>query len=213
MEKDLITVLAGHFEDYINNAYEDVHDRTCVGKLPGGELRKFSGDVQENVMYNLIEEVCFANKLGSNDFIIKKGDLKGNGFIISNPGGTITVGVDWHLYVGDRLILVNECKSYLDAAFLSRAYSYIERIKNVSGNENVKSIITSMEKAVDSSSLGHYMHGSVIDDCYFFLPGTRQSGKPIYLKEYWRPMNKLIIESMIIFIDTVIKESINNDRT
>lgn len=207
-----VKLLADKFENDIKSKYKLMHDKNLSGLPEGGKQRGSSCKIQEQVMFELITNICLAIGLYHNDFIIKKGDLKGNGFIISNPGGMIDVGVDWHLYIKDRLVLINECKSYLDTPFLSRAHSYIDRIKKVPGNEGVKAIITSMENSTKSEALGFFMYDSVIDGCYFFLFGSREAKKPIYLAENWKQINRVEIERMITFIITVIKDNIHDDK-
>lgn len=208
----IVKSLADGFETHVKSMYKIVHDQNSSKLLTGGKLRKYSCDIQEQAMFELITNTCLATGLCYNEFDIKKGDTKSNGLLISNPGGSIMVGVDWHLYIRNRLVLINECKSYVDVPFLSRAYSYMDKIKKVSGNENVKSIVTAMEPALSHNALGFHMHDSVIDACYFFLSGSRMGNKPIYLVENWKPINKIIVEEMIVFIMTVIEDNINNDK-
>ncbi|MCK4454449.1 hypothetical protein KAU51_03905 [Candidatus Parcubacteria bacterium] len=207
---DIVKSLAKGFENHVNNMYKIMHERNSLRLMSGGKLRKFSGKIQEQAMLELITNTCLAGGLCYSEFAIEKGDAKHNGLLVSNSGGSIRVGVDWHLYIKGRLVLINECKSYLDTAFLSRAYSYMDKIKSVPGNENVKSIVTSMETAIDYKALAYYMYDSVIDRCYFFLSGSRQSVKPIYLIENWKPINRSVVEDMITFILGVIKENIYN---
>lgn len=206
--KELNRILAENFECFINKSYRGVHEQTLLGQLTGGQLRKFSGETQEEAMRRLIEDVCYFNGLKYGDFELVKGDIKNAGVVVTNPGGSVNIGVDWHLYIYNKLVLVNECKSYLDAAFLSRAYAYINMIKQHEGNEDVKSIVTALESAVDQNTLNFYMYNDVIDRCYFFTAGKRLSVKPLYLKENWRPLNTHTVISMVSFIDGVVKENI-----
>ncbi len=205
---ELQRILAENFECYISKRYRDIHSKNALQLLKGGQLRKFSGSTQEEAMNRLISDTCYLNGLTDDDFSLVKGDIKGNGVTVSNPGGDVTVGVDWHLYIRGKLVLINECKSYLDAAFLARAHAYMSKIKSYKGNSEVKSMVTSLERAIDINTYNYYMYGDVIDRCYFFTAGTRTSFKPMYIKKYWKNLNMYTIANMIKFIDDTVKESL-----
>lgn len=209
---EIIKSLIDGFENHVKLMYKTIHDQNSLKVLSGGKLRKSSCEIQEQAMLEVITNVCLTKGLCYNEFNIEKGDIKNNGLLISNSGGSIRVGVDWHLYIKGKLVLINECKSYLDAPFLSRAYSYMDKIKRVPGNENVKSMITSMEASLSNNALGYYTYDSVIDACYFFLPGLRMGEKPIYLIENWKPINRIVVEEMILFIAGIVEDNINNDK-
>lgn len=210
---EIIKSLTMGFEQHVNRMYKTMHDQNSLKLMPGGKLRKYSGAIQEQAMFELITNICLTSGLCYTEFTIEKGDTKHNGLLISNPAGSVNIGVDWHLYIKGELVLINECKSYLDTAFLSRAYSYMDKIKKIPGNENVKSVITSMEIAIDPKALAYYMYDSVVNRCYFFLSGTRTSEKPIYLVENWKPINKVVVEDMITYISNIVKENIYNEET
>ena len=212
MKKEMYKLLSEHFECTINNMYKDVHTMTDNNLLSGGELRGHSCKIQEQTMHDLLYNICLINNIPTEKITIVKGDVKGNGLTISNEGGYVNIGVDWHVYLYGELVLVNECKSYLDAAFMSRAYTYIRSIKENTEYANVKSLITCMEKSLNCNTLGFYMHDDVIDHCSFLMPGTRRSTQPLYLREYWKSVNKEAVCNLITFIDTTIKEYVDGAR-
>ena len=111
-----------------------------------GSVRGAVGRLYENLCYNIIKEVDPSLTILKNDYLTlhsKSGQFKLD-----------KIQVDWHVYRGSELLLIVECKTYLDLCYLKRAIDDFETIRKIKGN--VPAIVFSGQDGVSDDAWGFY---------------------------------------------------------
>ncbi len=177
-----------HYEAFIDNSVAKSKQENSGGKIRANNAK---------LVESLAELIWKTETQGS---------VRKESYTISNPqGDKLDFSVDKHCYsINGELKLVLECKTYLDRCFLSRADHDMNMIKSslAKNNRGVEFSILALENACAESALEFYKGWDNIDDIFFLLDGRRTSNKPIWDKDYRKPIN---IQSLDRFIDYVEK--------
>ena len=201
MEKDkLLLSITESIADQIDRAYSEIHK--VSHSMEGGQLRAWSGTLVEDAVHRLIYKFCGQNFNHILPFNLLKGDRDCT--TATNAVGSIKLGLDRHLRIKNRLVLMAECKAYLDAAFLSRAIHSSKLIKR-DLNYDATAIIVALENTVSDNTLKFYLHEGGIDGVFFLMDGQRNSEKPIYYPEYKKLVNRNSMYELVKNIDKIFR--------
>lgn len=181
--------------DYHNEGYSIVHEHVDNDSITRGNLTSFSCLHVETLVYNILTWCLQYNNISN--FEIVKGD-KRNGIPINNGGGTISVGVDWHVYVNGSLFMVIECKSRIDKGFLeSTSFNFT----NLKKHYDVVTIMASLEDGTSVDTLGFFRYSGAFDNIVVLCDGNRNPTKPIWRREHFKKINKNKLLSFINYIN------------
>lgn len=111
-----------------------------------------------------------------------------------------------HLYINDIPIIFAECKTYLDKCYLDRANSDLFHLRKI--NDNIRCIIVSLENAVSTNAENYFKDLGNIDKIFYLVDGKRSSKKPVWKKEYYKPINKIVLNNLINYISESIRQYI-----
>ena len=99
------------------------------------------------------------------------------------------------------LKLIIECKCWLDASMMERASSDFRLIKKYTDND-IKSIIVSLENATNEKSEMFILDEGHVDKVFYLLDGKRRSDKPIWKKDCRKKINDKKLNNLINYIRT-----------
>ena len=131
------------------------------------------------------------------------GESKKNDFIesTSKNGYSLKFQVDRHLYrKSGSMVKIGECKAYLDRCFMERASSDFGRILN-GVHSKPKTFILALEDAVGTTAYNYYMDEGNIHKVFYLCDGKRSGTKPIWRKEFYKPINKSKLIEFVNFIN------------
>ena len=143
----------------------------------GGKVRSIMGSLFEKIAYQICMLVNPNLVILHNDYkTLTKKDKDGN--IYTND-----VQVDHHVYLRDELVLVIECKTYLEKSMLTRAIKEFEGIRidhAITSDKVLPCAILTGQNSVNKNRLGYAKCEQPFD--LFLLNSTekRSSKKPIY---------------------------------
>ena len=135
-----------------------------------GSVRGAVGRLYENLCYNIIKEVDPSLTILKNDYLTlhsKSGQFKLD-----------KIQVDWHVYRGSELLLIVECKTYLDLCYLKRAIDDFETIRKIKGN--VPAIVFSGQDGVSDDAWGFYRDEYEFEPFFVNVTKKRDCKKPIF---------------------------------
>ncbi len=191
-------------EKLYNKALTDIDKLT---KIPnsGGKIRARNGKLGEKISeiawkmvgdyYIKTQNIAFDTIKGSKKKITCK-----------NKGGILKVQVDRHQFINEKLVHVEECKSYLDRCYFERAQVDFDRIKK--HHKNVSTSILSLEDSIAKESYDFLMAEGDVDKVSYLLDGKRSSELP-----YWKPgsiknMNLQKTESYVNYIISIFEREV-----
>ena len=177
----------------INGIHESVHAQ-CEG-LKGGGIRSVRGGLVERLVKTLWESLSEENttvEQGKWDYQVVDTD----GHIHKGAGG-----VDIDCYKNGELVCVVECKAYLDKCYLERAVVDFEYLQLNDTARKAKKIVVSLENSIAAKSLAmiRAMKVNTLSDIFFLCDGKRSSEKPLYKKEFFKPINPDKLNSLVEF--------------
>lgn len=138
-------------------------------KLGQGAVRDLMGKLYQRVCEMIIKSVDPSLEIKSNDYLTLHS--KSKKYKLDN------IQVDWHVYRKDTLVLIIECKTYLDVCYLKRAIEDFETIRKV--QRNVPAVIFSGQNAVGQNAWDFY-NDEYRFDCFFINTEKRRSKNPVY---------------------------------
>jgi hypothetical protein len=165
----------------------------------GGKVRQVNGDLVENMFKRIVFLVSNMN----NEDVKITGKKEDSLRIFSKNGGYIDASVDVHA-LSKNVNFFSECKTYLDKCYLDRASSDLKHFRRDSKNI---CLIISLENAVSENSEKYFLDEGYIDKIFYLVDGKRSSSKPIWKKEYFKPINKEKVMELIDFIEYHIVKS------
>jgi hypothetical protein len=183
---------------FFDNAKTEIHN---ISKKidSGGEIRAKNGDIWEHLSIKIFNLVA---KELNNGFKAVKGD---NSLINGHQ-------VDVHCFNNNnKLILIQECKSYLDLAYAKRTISDFETIQNSIGY-GIPSIVLAGEDSVKKESLENLKKSDIIDEIFYLVDGKRNSKKPWWKIEFDKPINSISLAKYIDFIIKIQLEGISQTK-
>jgi hypothetical protein len=176
VKEDLIEFL----EDLNQIVHEDCETAWKINKA--GMRRKIMGEMGEKITQKIID-YCVTYCGISNTLLYIGSKEKIRCQIDKNS--YVDAQTDRHLKIKDKLVLICEAKTYVDASMVARARADFGDIKKY--NENGKSILSciiSLQDSVKKESLNFHMAQGTIDYVFFLMDSKRQSSKPIFRPEF-----------------------------
>lgn len=168
----------------------------------GGKVRQKNGNLVENMVKIIIEQLCKSNNISDYKITGKSEDS----VRIPSKNGYIDASVDVHMSINNKSILFSECKTYLDKCYLDRANSDLLHFKKLDKSNSC--IIVSLENAVSSNAESYFLDEGNIDKIFYLVDGKRRSSNPIWKSEFYKPINIDVIKELINHIDNIIKQHI-----
>tara|TARA_B100001250_G_scaffold380127_1_gene371332 strand:- start:15 stop:659 length:645 start_codon:yes stop_codon:yes gene_type:complete len=143
----------------------------------GGKVRAIMGSLFETIAY----QICM---LVNPNLVILHNDYKT--LALEDDDGNVytnDVQVDHHVYLRDELVLIIECKTYLDKSMLTRAIDNFKEIRidhAITSDKVLPCAILTGQNSVNKNRLGYAKCLQPFD--LFLLNSTekRSSKKPIY---------------------------------
>ena len=168
----------------------------------GGKVRQKNGSIVENICEIILRELCILNKI--NQFNI--GGKKIDSVRIFSKSGYIDASVDIHFSINNRNVLYGECKTYLDKCYLDRANSDLSHFKKL--DHKNECVIISLENSTRKESENFFLDDGNINKIFYLVDGKRNSKKPIWKNEFYKPINQNSLLTLINYFDGVIKQYI-----
>jgi hypothetical protein len=161
--------------------------------LGGGAIRSGRGELVEGMIDIICQDIGLLSKKGTTDMQTITINRAGKVFSLEHQ-------VDRHIYKGDTLIAIVECKAYLDSCYYVRACSDFKRMKIA--HPDIKCYIFALENSISESSkvFTDVETDDVCDGVFYMCDGKRSSSKPIYKKEFYKTINET---SFNAFVDTM----------
>ena len=164
----------------------------------GGELRQTRGNVCETMIDIVCRHLGIESRIGDDDCQTIT--------IIGRDGVTYTrqQQLDRHLYFNKKLIAVIECKAYLDSCYYVRACNDFKRMSIK--HPTLKKYVFALENAIadDAVAFTDVDFNYVCDKIFYMCDGKRSSSKPIYKKEFAKPINIASLRAFIQELRTLI---------
>jgi hypothetical protein len=184
---------------YINNVV-DFYNKGVVllneeyKKNGQGAVRDAVGKLYETLCYNILQEIDPSLKVLKNDYLTlysKSGNNK-----LDN------IQVDWHVYKKDKLILIIECKTYLDVCYLKRAIDDFETIRKI--KKNVPAIVFAGQDAVGKDTWNYYNEEYEFETFFLNMTKKRSSSKPIF--KTCDPLDETEIKRFVKYVSKIISK-------
>lgn len=183
---------------YVNNiSSETLYNENSNA---GGKIRYKNGDLVENMVKIILNDLCQLNNISNFKITGKKEDS----IRVHSKNGYIDVSTDVHFYVNDKPIIFIECKTYLDKCYFDRANSDFKHFKNIDTNKNC--IIVSLENSIAPNAENYFMDQGNTDKIFYLVDGKRISKKPIWKNEFYKPMNIEVLSNLINHLNEIIKQ-------
>lgn len=144
--------------------------KNTYDKKGQGAVRNSVGKLYEDLCYHILNKIDPSLKIVKNDYLTVYS--KSKKYKIKN------IQVDWHVYKDNELVLIIECKTYLDVCYLKRAIDDFETIRKV--KKDIPSIIFAGQNAVGKNAWGYYSEEYNFDTFFVNTTKKRNSKKPIY---------------------------------
>jgi hypothetical protein len=169
----------------------------------GGAMRTENGRFVEH----LIDEIV--RHAGVPGLVSKKNDP----MIIRTANGHIKRhSVDRHIYLDDRLVHVVECKTYLDACYLERAYNDMRLFRKYV-DPGVGTTLLALEDDCAEDAKRFYADDfdGALDAIYILMRGKRLSRRPMWKRDFTKPLDDELLRAFVTrFLDSIGHESLRN---
>jgi len=110
--------------------------------------------------------------------------------------------LDIHVFYESKLVLVIECKSYLDSCYLSRAVQDFNILYFF--DYNVRCLLIALQNCVSESAMNLYKHlDKTKSQCFILLNEKRESKKPLYRNAEYS-FDKRIITKLVCILYEII---------
>jgi hypothetical protein len=185
--------------DYYNNhiSSEKLYNENLNA---GGKIRGKNGELVENMIKNILKELCLLNNVSSFKITGKKDDS----IRVFSKNGHIDVSTDVHFYINEKPIFFIECKTYLDKCYFDRANSDFKQLKAQHSDANC--VIVSLENGIALNAENYFMDQGNTDNLFYLVDGKRTSKKPIWGKGFYKPINEDKLFNLISYFDDIIKQ-------
>ena len=176
-----------------SDIYSSLHSRICTdysakndsldSVSEGGVVRAARGNLVESMIDTIADALGLEARVGSKDFQTITVTDKRTGKVHSQKHQ-----VDRHIYHKGKLVAIVECKAYLDSCYYVRACSDFARMKMA--HPDIKCFLFALEDSISEESrvFTDAESNYVCDDIFFLCEGKRSSAKPIYKKEFAKPL-------------------------
>lgn len=155
-----------------------------------GFVRSTMGSLVEG-MLDMIWTDVVGGSSKKNDYVISK----------SHSGVKLKFQVDRHLYSPDnKLIALGECKAYMDRCFMERASSDFSRITRGLPHKPT-TFVLALEQATGKDAFRYYMDEGQINFVFFLCDGIRSQKRPIWDREFYKPISKKRLGEFLQFIN------------
>lgn len=170
-----------------------VHELSTT-RLVGGAMRTENGRFVEGLIDLIVAQIP--------GLVSKKNDP----VIIRTANGRVKRhSVDRHIYAGDRLVHVVECKTYLDACYLERAYNDMRLFrKYVDSGVGTTLLALEDDCAEDAKRFYADDFDGALDDISILMRGKRTSRKPMWKRDFTKPLDDELVRAFVTrFVDAL----------
>mgnify|MGYP003120040019 CR=1 FL=1 len=198
MNKKIVDEVYKKLNDLYQEKIAEIN-KICVQNNVGGRIRAMSGHLGEDLSELAWSEI---GKYYVSEHNIKFETIKGDHRkiqCVNENGNSIDMQVDRHQYINGELVHIEECKSYLDRCYLIRASDDCRLIREYAGS--VSTSVLAFEDSVKKESYDFIMDEGHVDNVYFLTDGKRNSKKPIWKKQHFKPLNKNKVKE---YVDNII---------
>ena len=101
-----------------------------------------------------------------------------------------------------KLVGIVECKAYLDKCYLERA---IVDFKYLSFVTDVPKVVVALENSVaeKTSKILEHINSDKLSGIFYLCVGKRSSSKPLYKKEFFKPIDEGFYSELQTFMETL----------
>jgi len=179
---DIVSIIDAAYMDH----RKDV-ERLSTVRDAGGKIRTKNGHFVERIVDIIVDHVRENLK---NVRSVKNDRIS----IRSASGYEKKHSVDRHIYVDDRLVHVVECKTYLDACYLERAYNDMRYFKKYV-DPTITTTVVALEDNCAESAKAFYADDfdHVIDGIFILMKGKRLSSRPIWTARFAKSLDPLLL--------------------
>jgi hypothetical protein len=178
------------------------NEQLCMKDNTGGQIRSKRGDMVEMIAEQAWNSIC--DMLNVQHLVACKKGTKDYLRIVSPNGFVKMHQTDRHHYFNDKIVLVTECKSYLDSCYYERACMDFKIFKQ--HDEDIKCIILSLEESmnIDTQNFYNDIFNNCVDRVFYLCKGKRSSSKPIYKKEFKKNLDNILVSNYVKHLLNVI---------
>ena len=163
----------------------------------GGAIRGSRGTLVENMIDIICHSLGIEVRIGTSDLQTITIMHKDREYRCEHQ-------VDRHLYAKGKLIAIVECKAYLDSCYYVRASSDFKRMKMA--HPSVKAFVFALENSISENALvfTDADFDNSCDGIFYMCDGKRSSSKPIYKKEFAKPLNRKSFDAFVTTLRTLL---------
>lgn len=193
--KDIVSIIDAAYMDHRRDV-----ERLSTVRDAGGRIRTKNGHFVEAIVDAIVDHVRDSHGL-TNVRSVKNDRIS----IRSASGYEKKHSVDRHIYVGDRLVHVIECKTYLDACYLERAYNDMRYFKKYV-DPTVTTTVVALEDNCAESAKAFYADDfdNVIDGIFILMKGKRLSSRPMWMARFAKSLDPALLRKFASHVTTSI---------
>ena len=192
----------------VDRSYESMNkimDKWCEdydSNFSGGKMRGCRGEHIEQ----FVREVVFSIKhVFDVDVTAIKGDKDKKTLTLQHDGSPLTKDhqVDIHIYRDGVFVSAIECKAYLDSCYYVRACDDFRLFDKF--EYNIKKYVFALENSIDqkTKAFTDIITDNTCDNIFYILDGKRVSTKPVYMKQFRKPINR---DRLADFVKTMVHD-------
>ena len=169
------------------------------GTNQGGKVRGINGKLYETIAMM----ICM---LVNKNLVIKHNDY----INIASRSGLyfIKKQVDLHVYLRDELVLIIECKTYLDSSMLDRAISEFTKIRKhhaITSDKVLPCAVFTGQQCINEESF-NFLHEEEPFDMFVTNKTPNRSSKlPIF--QTLDPLNVNVLTQFATYVDNIVNNS------
>ena len=196
--------------DIADNAYRFLLHRfeqqRLMDSMPdaGGRIRTFSGETVEKLTRLIWTSLAEKHGIEAN---IVKGDYDPI-TVCDADGNYVEESVDQHCYIGEKLVLAVEDKTYLDKCYMQRADSDFALMRGYA-HHRFGTAIFALENSINDNSFRFFMNRGNIDDVFFFADGKHNAAKGKRIYNTPTRLNRKYILDAVKYMDSFFVKEIS----
>ena len=168
----------------------------------GGKVRAIMGSLFETIAY----QICM---LVNPNLVILHNDYKT--LALEDDDGNVytnDVQVDHHVYLRDELVLIIECKTYLDKSMLIRAVDEFKNIRKhhaITSDKVLPTAIFTGQFDVNKNTFGFFNSTNSFDT--FVVNSTRKRNSKLPLHKTLDPLDVNRLQQFADYVDNIVNNS------